>query len=151
FIARKTMAHRGRSAKIFVARPPGDRWARVSSAKKYFALTRAIRETDAYEVWEVRRAWNGVEHMEKASDIRKLAFVGDYLPRRCGIATFTTDLLQVVAAEFPQTECFAVPVNDVEGGYIYPGEVRFEVDQQDLASYRRAADFLNMSNVDVVS
>jgi len=76
--------------------------------------------------------------------------LGDYLPRKCGIATFTSDLLQAVAAEHPEAECFAVPVNDREGGYDYPDVVRFEVEEQALSSYQRAADFLNISNVDIV-
>ena len=53
------------------------------------------------------------------SEIRKTAFVGDYLPRKCGIATFTTDLRCAVAAEFPSLQCLVVPVNDVAGGYDY--------------------------------
>src|SRR5437762_10195220 len=89
--------------------------------------------------------------MQTASEIRKLAFLGDYLPRKCGIATFTADLCESIAAEFPQTQCFVVPVNDVEGGYDYPKEVRFEIQEQDLSSYTRAADFLNISNVGAVS
>ena len=88
--------------------------------------------------------------METESKIRKVAFLGDYLPRKCGIATFTSDLLTSVAAEHPQSQCFAVPVNDVEKGYEYPGVVRFEIEEQDLSSYHRAADFLNISNVDIV-
>ena len=89
--------------------------------------------------------------METESKIRKIAFLGDYLPRKCGIATFTSDLLQAVAAEHPQSQCFSVPVNDVEGGYDYPDVVRFEIEEQDLTSYERAADFLNIGNVDMVS
>jgi glycosyltransferase involved in cell wall biosynthesis len=88
--------------------------------------------------------------MPKSSDIHKIAFLGDYLPRKCGIATFTTDLRTSVAAEFPATQCLVVPVNDVEGGYDYPPEVRFEIAEQDLPSYLRAADFLNITNVDVL-
>jgi glycosyltransferase involved in cell wall biosynthesis len=86
-----------------------------------------------------------------ASSVRTIAFLGDYLPRKCGIATFTSDLLGAVAARHPQGRCFAVPVNDIEGCYRYPDVVRFEIEEQDLGSYRRAADFLNTSNVDVVS
>ena len=67
--------------------------------------------------------------MEPASDIRKVAFLGNYLPRKCGIATFTSDVLSAVAAEHPQTQCFAVPVNDIPGGYEYPGVVRFEIEE----------------------
>jgi hypothetical protein len=85
------------------------------------------------------------------SSIRTVAFVGNYLPRRCGIATFTSDLLQAVAARHPRNRCFAVPVNDIEGCYQYPDVVRFEIEEQDLGSYGRAADFRNSNNVDIVS
>jgi len=89
--------------------------------------------------------------VKTASSARTIAFLGDYLPRKCGIATFTSDLLGAVAARHPQSRCFAVPVNDIEGCYQYPEVVRFEIEEQDLESYRCAADFLNTSNVDVVS
>ena len=88
--------------------------------------------------------------MPPASAIRKVAFLGDYLPRKCGIATFTTDLRCAVATEFPAMQCLVVPVNDLAGGYDYPAEVRFEIAEQDLPSYLRAADFLNITDVDVV-
>lgn len=84
------------------------------------------------------------------SVIRKVAFLGDYLPRKCGIATFTTDLRCSVAEEFPAMQCLVVPVNDLAEGYNYPAEVRFEIAEQDLPSYLRAADFLNITSVDVV-
>jgi glycosyltransferase involved in cell wall biosynthesis len=84
------------------------------------------------------------------ANIRKIAFLGDYLPRKCGIATFTTDLRCAVATEFPATQCLVVPVNDLAEGYNYPAEVRFEIAEQDLPSYLRAADFLNITDVDVV-
>jgi len=90
------------------------------------------------------------EVVQPVSEIRKIAFVGDYLPRKCGIATFTTDLRCAVAKEFPAMQCLVVPVNDVAGGYDYPLEVRFEIAEQDLPSYLRAADFLNITDVDVV-
>ncbi len=89
--------------------------------------------------------------MKTESGIRNIAFLGDYLPRKCGIATFTSDLLEAVAARHPQTRCFATPVNDIGGYYRYPEVVRFEIEEQDLDSYRRAAEFLNSSGVDVVS
>ena len=88
--------------------------------------------------------------MKETSRIRTIAFVGDHLPRKCGIATFTTDLRAAVAEMYPHTHCFAVSVNDIPDGYEYPEEVRFEIEEQDLASYLRAADFLNISNVDTV-
>jgi glycosyltransferase involved in cell wall biosynthesis len=88
--------------------------------------------------------------MKETSKVRKIAFVGDHLPRKCGIATFTSDVLAAVAAAHPQSQCFCVSVNDIKGGYEYPEVVRFEVEEQDLSSYLRAADFLNISNVDIV-
>src|ERR1039458_8338245 len=88
--------------------------------------------------------------MKQDSKVHKIAFVGDHLPRKCGIATFTSDLLAAVASAHPQSQCFAVAVNDIPGGYEYPEVVRFEIEEQDLSSYLRAADFLNISNVDIV-
>lgn len=85
-----------------------------------------------------------------SSEINKIAFVGDYLPRKCGIATFTHDMYASVAKGMPDADCFVVPVNDSPKGYDYPPEVRFEIDEQDLDSYLRAADFLNFANTDVV-
>jgi len=80
----------------------------------------------------------------------KIVLVGNYLPRQCGIATFTTDLLTALAQENPEGECWAMVMNDVPEGYRYPPEVRFEVNQRTLSDYRMAADFLNMSQVDMV-
>jgi glycosyltransferase involved in cell wall biosynthesis len=80
----------------------------------------------------------------------RIAVVGNYLPRHCGIATFTTDLCDAIHAEYGAIELLALPVNDTEDGYDYPDRVRFELSEADLTSYRQAADFLNFSNVDLV-
>jgi glycosyltransferase involved in cell wall biosynthesis len=84
------------------------------------------------------------------ANLRKIAFVGNYPPRKCGIATFTHDLRSAVV-QYCSAECPVVPVDDLGEGYDYSNEVRFQLAEQDLDSYRRAADFLNFSNVDVVS
>jgi glycosyltransferase involved in cell wall biosynthesis len=86
----------------------------------------------------------------RTTEIAKVALVGDYLPRKCGIATFTHDMHQSIAAQGAVGECLVVPVNDRPEGYDYPPEVRFEIDEQDFDSYLRAADFLNFANTDVV-
>src|SRR3954470_9449330 len=88
--------------------------------------------------------------MPRSVKIHKVAFVADYWPRKCGIATFTFDLRNAVADQYADVEFIVVPVDDIEGGYDYPAEVRFEIEEQELASYRRAADYLNFANVDVV-
>ena len=80
----------------------------------------------------------------------RIAVVGNYLPRHCGIATFTTDLCDALHSEYRAAELLALPVNDTEEGYTYPARVRFELSEDNLASYRQAADFLNFSRIDLV-
>ncbi|HEV2487029.1 MAG TPA: glycosyltransferase family 4 protein [Terracidiphilus sp.] len=80
----------------------------------------------------------------------RIAFVGNYLPRECGIATFTTDLCTALAAEYGEGRLFAIPVNDPDSSYEYPEQVRLELTQEDVASYERAADFLNFNGNDLV-
>jgi len=92
-----------------------------------------------------------MERSLTVSTIDRIAFIGNYLPRQCGIATFTTDLCEAMATEYSGTTCIALPVNDTEEGYAYPRAVRFELTEKDIDSYHRAADFLNINNVDLVS
>jgi glycosyltransferase involved in cell wall biosynthesis len=80
----------------------------------------------------------------------RIAFVGNYLPRECGIATFTTDLCNALTAEYGEGRLFAIPVNDPDSSYDYPEEVRLELTQEDIASYERAAEFLNFNGNDLV-
>jgi glycosyltransferase involved in cell wall biosynthesis len=80
----------------------------------------------------------------------RIAFIGNYLPRECGIATFTTDLCTALAAEYGEERLFAIPVNDPDSSYDYPKQVRLELTQEDIASYERAADFLNFNSNDLV-
>jgi glycosyltransferase involved in cell wall biosynthesis len=88
--------------------------------------------------------------METGATLNQIAFIGDYVPRQCGIATFTHDLCEAVAEASPETQCIVGAVNDNPGGYAYSPRVRFEFDERDLDSYRRAADFLNINNVEVL-
>jgi glycosyltransferase involved in cell wall biosynthesis len=80
----------------------------------------------------------------------RIAFIGNYLPRQCGIATFTTDLCTAVAAEYGGARLFAIPVNDPDSSYDYPERVRLELSQEDPTSYERAAEFLNFNGNDLV-
>jgi glycosyltransferase involved in cell wall biosynthesis len=76
--------------------------------------------------------------------------IGNYLPRQCGIATFTTDLCAAISAEYGNARLLALPVNDTNEGYDYPARVRWSLAQDDAKSYRDAADFLNFNNIDMV-
>src|SRR5277367_2407953 len=80
----------------------------------------------------------------------RIAVIGNYLPRQCGIATFTTDLCEAIAAEYGSARLMALPVNDTDQGYDYPARVRWPLAQDDLTSYRDAAEFLNFNNIDMV-
>ena len=76
--------------------------------------------------------------------------IGNHVPRQCGIATFTTDLSDALGDRFSQLDCFVLAMNDPGKRRTYPARVRFEIAESDIASYRRAADFLNLINVDVL-
>src|SRR5882724_5986781 len=80
----------------------------------------------------------------------RIAVIGNYLPRHCGIATFTTDLCEAISAEFGTARLLALPVNDTEQGYDYPARVRWSLAQNDVSSYEEAAQFLNFNNIDMV-
>lgn len=88
--------------------------------------------------------------MDEIAPPGRIAFVGGFEPRRCGIATFTHDLCEAVAEAAPLAQCFAGALNDRPEGYKYPPRVRFEILETDLDSYRRAADFLNFNNTEVL-
>ncbi|MBU2514574.1 glycosyltransferase family 4 protein [bacterium] len=82
--------------------------------------------------------------------INSVAVIGNYLPRQCGIATFTTDLVEGLTAEAPDVNCWAAVMNDKPEGYSYPEKVRFEINQNRLTDYSVAAQFLNISQTDIV-
>jgi glycosyltransferase involved in cell wall biosynthesis len=86
----------------------------------------------------------------KTHPIRRVAFVGNYLPRQCGIATFTTDVAEAISAASDEISSLVVAVTDTDEGYDYPERVRLELKQEDLSSYHRAAEFLNLSDIDVL-
>ena len=89
--------------------------------------------------------------MSDERNVRRVALLGNHLPRQCGIATFTTDLSDAIASIRPDLDCFVLAMNDGSRRYSYPERVRFELTDNDDDAYMRAADFLNVNAVDVVS
>ena len=80
-----------------------------------------------------------------------IAFIGNYLPRTCGIATFTADLCEATAKLLsPRSNVFAVAMNDVDKGYDYQSRVEFTLQQTQQKDYFEAANFINASNTEVV-
>ncbi|HWW62484.1 MAG TPA: glycosyltransferase family 4 protein, partial [Thermoanaerobaculia bacterium] len=89
--------------------------------------------------------------MSVDKSIRRVAMLGNHLPRQCGIATFTTDLSEAISSIGPELDCFVLAMNDGRHHHAYPSRVRFELPDNDVAAYTRAADFLNVNAVDVIS
>lgn len=86
-----------------------------------------------------------------APSMRRVALLGTYPPRQCGIATFAANLHAAVAGADPELECLALAMSDGTAPGTYPPEVRLEIPQADAGAYVRAADFLADANVDVLS
>jgi glycosyltransferase involved in cell wall biosynthesis len=82
--------------------------------------------------------------------LQRIAFVGNYLPRRCGIATFTHDLHGAVAA-CSGVEANVLAMTDRGNSYEYPSAVCGEIQADVLGDYAAAADFINTGGFDVVS
>lgn len=84
-------------------------------------------------------------------DLKRVAFIGNHLPRQCGIATFTTDLSDSFSAQFPHIQTMVLAMNDTLEGYAYPEKVRYELREKNVFDYERAANFLNQHAVDAIS
>ena len=82
--------------------------------------------------------------------IDSIAMIGNYLPRQCGIATFTTDLVEAISTEAPDINCWAAVMNDRPEGYSYPEKVRFEINQNKLSDYSVASEFIAINHADIV-
>src|SRR5947209_1518116 len=131
-----------------------------SSEQSWDNLMSEIETVPSTGILEFVKRHPVVSHQVSAAPIRprsgaglpsRIAVVGNYLPRQCGIATFTTDLCEAISTEYGSPRLFAVPVNDTESGYPYPARVRLALAQDDLSSYEQAAEFLNFTNFDLVS
>src|SRR2546421_3202911 len=86
----------------------------------------------------------------RSTSVQTVALVGSYVPRQCGIATFTKDLRDAVADEIGQRQASVVAIDDNAAGYDYPDEVRFQVPQHKQVEYVSAADLLNVNQIDCV-
>lgn len=91
-----------------------------------------------------------MQNSSKIKNIGKIAVIGNYSPRQCGIATFTTDLSQAIARELTIEEnLINVAMDDTPEGYNYPSQVKFRVRQNVQPDYFWAADYLNANQYDV--
>jgi glycosyltransferase involved in cell wall biosynthesis len=80
----------------------------------------------------------------------RIALIGNSLPRRCGIATFTTDLQRAIANSRPNLTTSIVAMTDHGQAYDYPGSVVLQIRDDAVEAYVRAAALLNAGRFDVV-
>ena len=80
----------------------------------------------------------------------RVLYIGTYVPKECGIATFTSDLLNSVSGEYKDVYCEVIALNDPSETCNYPEEVVFQIERDKIEDYYRAADYINQSNADIV-
>ncbi len=81
--------------------------------------------------------------------LRRIAVIGNSLPRRCGIATFTTDLQRAISDSRPNLEAAIVAMTDHDQTYDYPASVALQIKDDSIEAYVRAAAFLNAGRFDI--
>lgn len=80
----------------------------------------------------------------------KIAYIGTYPPRECGIGTFTQNLFQAMTSSTKEThEAVVIAMDDLEESYDYPKEVQLTIRQEQQGDYIEAARFINLSGADV--
>lgn len=82
---------------------------------------------------------------------RRIAFIGNSLPRQCGIATFTTDISHAIGAPGHGAETRIIAMTNDKIAYAYPEDVVFEIRDGEIEGYVTAARILNNGNFDAVS
>jgi len=82
--------------------------------------------------------------------LRRIAVIGNSLPRRCGISTFTTNLHQAISTSRPNLETCIVAMTDHGQTYDYPSSVAFQIKDDNIEEYIRAAEILNAGRFDTV-
>jgi predicted GH43/DUF377 family glycosyl hydrolase/glycosyltransferase involved in cell wall biosynthesis len=92
----------------------------------------------------------GPEYAERNTVGLRIAFVSSAVPRRCGIATFTSDLVAALRATDSTVTCHIAAIEEPSIIRPYRSEVRWRIRQGDPQSYRAAALAINASNVDAV-
>lgn len=80
----------------------------------------------------------------------RVIYVASYIPRKCGIATFTKDLTNAINLLNPYTLSEIMALNRPEENLEYPWEVKYKIDWHNLNSYLQAAAYINQSGADVV-
>ena len=103
-----------------------------------------IGELDAQTLVTGTQPAMGAMNSRKAMpDAATVAFIGTSVPRQCGIATYTADLVASLMNEYPKQKYLTLAVRGTEDDCAYPESVRFELRQRDVNCYLEAAKYLN--------
>jgi len=100
-----------------------------------------------------RTAWGETvqKELEKRKREVRVIYVGTYIPRECGIATYTKDLTTAINILNPHYLAEIVAINEPDGHYDYPWEVKYRIEQEEPKSYIDAASYINQSSAPIVS
>jgi hypothetical protein len=102
---------------------------------------RALEVVSSRQLVQGKASTTRARSHSKPSLPSRIAVIGNYLPRQCGIATFTTDLCSAISAEYGNARLLALPVNDTLEGYDYPARVRWSLARGDFpCGYTMDAD-----------
>src|SRR3954447_13165190 len=85
----------------------------------------------------------------RIGSVQTVALIGSYVPRQCGIATFTKDLRDAIAHQIGDDQATVLALDDTTAGYAYPREVRLQIAQHRQADYTVAAELVNINRIDV--
>src|SRR5688572_15464757 len=102
-----------------------------------------------YDLAETKARSMPIESKSKQTRLRRVALIGNFPPRRCGIATFTSDLRDAILSADPTIVCDVVALNDPDGEYAYGDAVKHTIRQNVLADYGETARRLNDDGVEV--
>jgi glycosyltransferase involved in cell wall biosynthesis len=80
--------------------------------------------------------------------LQSVALISSYVPRMCGIATFTKDLREALVSVRGALDTPVLSMDDCSAAFAYPPEVRFRVRDSSPRDYVLAADFLNINQID---
>src|SRR5258708_7146441 len=99
-----------------------------------------------------QRRPNGRMHGDYSmSQFHRVAFIGNHLPRRCGIATFTHDLHRAISMTRADLETCVLAMTNPGCSYDYPPAVRFQIREEVIDEYAQGAELLNNAGFDAVS
>lgn len=82
--------------------------------------------------------------------IDHLALIGNFLPRKCGLATYTTDTFTALKGRFPDLKIDVYAMDDHPGRYEYPPEVTRSIPEQDRVAYLDAARAIEASGAQAI-